>query len=111
MMTPTKWLVSAMLACVAVGGVVPAASAATAPAERPAIVTLELAAARDCQAKNNHDEVVAKFISRCKKGSIRSRISSDRLSRTLGEVYAGKQRGDRDDVTAWKLLNSREYDK
>lgn len=35
----------------------------------------------------------------------------DRLSRTLGEIYAGKQRGDRDDAKASKLLNDRRFDK
>lgn len=112
MRTPVKWLVSATLALVAFSGVTPVASAATAPAENPAAVAAQdFAAARDCLAKNNHDEVVAKFISRCKQGKIRNEISSDRLSRTLGEVYAGKLRGDRDDVKAWKLLSDHRFDK
>ncbi|MFG2445248.1 hypothetical protein ACGFQG_20480 [Nocardia fluminea] len=64
-----------------------------------------------CRAADNHGEVAAKFISRCKKGSVRSEFPSDRLSRTLGEIYAGKMSGDRDDVKAWKLLNDHRFDK
>ncbi|MGW0186570.1 hypothetical protein ACWDV7_12540 [Streptomyces sp. NPDC003362] len=77
----------------------------------PAAVDVVAAAAPSCRAGDNLDEVAAKFISRCKKGSIRREFPSDRLSRTLGQIYDGKLRGDRDDVKAWKLLNDRRFDK
>lgn len=114
---PVRLLVSAAITLVAFGGVAPAAVAAAPPATHAesAAVThttaYETSAARDCIAGHNMDEVVAKFISRCKQGKIRQKITSDRLSRTLGEIYAGKQRGDRDDVTAWKVLNDHRFDK
>ncbi|MGY1578110.1 hypothetical protein [Streptomyces sp. MN13] len=98
-------LVSAALTLSLGGLVVPEAVAV------PAAVDVVAAAAPSCRAGDNLDEVAAKFISRCKKGSIRREFPSDRLSRTLGQIYDGKLRGDRDDVKAWKLLNDRRFDK
>ncbi|MEU8568889.1 hypothetical protein AB0C51_11090 [Streptomyces pathocidini] len=103
----------------ALGGLVaPAASAApatglvpVASAPEPASAPADIDAARTCRAGDNLDEVAAKFISRCKKGSIRREFPTDRLSRTLSEIFDGKRRGDRDDVKAWKLLNDRRFDK
>ncbi|MFD9961227.1 hypothetical protein [Amycolatopsis sp. NPDC058986] len=88
--------------------VVPTASALAA---EPAAVAAPFGEQLDCVAGNNHAEIAAKFISRCKKGSIRREFPSDRLSRSLGQIYAGKQAGDRDDVKAWKLLNDKRFDK
>jgi hypothetical protein len=99
-------LVSAALTLALGGLLVPEAVAAPAAA-----VDIVAAAAPSCRAGDNLDEVAAKFISRCKKGSIRREFPSDRLSRTLGQIYDGKLRGDRDDVKAWKLLNDRRFDK
>ncbi|MEV0239423.1 hypothetical protein AB0I06_05715 [Streptomyces sp. NPDC050674] len=106
-------LASAVLALSIGGLVAPAVSAAPAQVSGQVAVSAadDLAAARNCRAGDNHDEVAAKFISRCKKGSIRREFPTDRLSRTLGEIFAGKQSGDRDDVKAWKLLNDRRFDK
>lgn len=104
-----KFVAPAALAFTALFTIAPTASAV--PAADPATVASEFTAPRDCVAGNNHDEVAAKFISRCKKGSIRREFPTDRLSRSLGEIYAGKQGGDRDDVKAWKLLNDKRFDK
>lgn len=106
-----KWLASVSLALVASGAVIPVASAQSAQPQSPAIAAQNAPAGRDCIAKNNMDEVVAKFISRCKQGKIRQKITSDRLSRTLGEIYSGKLKGNGDDVTAWKVLNDHRFDK
>lgn len=113
MQTLRRVLVPAVLALSLGGLAVPAATAA-APAPAPVVQQADdptAAAGRDCRAGDNLDEIAAKFISRCKKGSIRREFPSDRLSRSLQEIYDGKQRGDRDDVKAWKLLNDRRFDK
>ncbi|MEV0982244.1 hypothetical protein [Streptomyces sp. NPDC049915] len=112
MKTLSRVLAPALLALSLGGLAVPAASAA--PASVPVVQAADdagLVAGRDCRAGDNLDEIAAKFISRCKKGSIRREFPSDRLSRSLGQIYDGKQRGDRDDVKAWKLLNDRRFDK
>ncbi|MFG2141130.1 hypothetical protein [Streptomyces sp. NPDC048650] len=94
----------------ALGGLVAPATSAAAPAAAGARVTTA-AAAPSCRAADNLGEIAAKFISRCKKGSIRREFPTDRLSRSLGQIYDGKLKGDRDDVKAWKLLNDRRFDK
>ncbi|MFJ9418994.1 hypothetical protein ACIRPT_33270 [Streptomyces sp. NPDC101227] len=95
----------------ALGGLVAPAASAVAPAGAADARSTTASAALSCRAADNHEEIAAKFISRCKKGSIRSEFPSDRLSRSLGQIYAGKRSGDRDDVKAWKLLNDRRFDK
>ncbi|MGV9888699.1 hypothetical protein [Streptomyces sp. NPDC003395] len=114
MQTLRRVLVPAALALSLGALAVPAATAAPVAAPTAVVVPQAddtAAAGRDCRAGDNLDEIAAKFISRCKKGSIRREFPSDRLSRSLQEIYDGKQRGDRDDVKAWKLLNDRRFDK
>lgn len=103
---PTRTALAALL--LAVVALAPAVPEAPTVQTAPALV--QVAAKRDCIGRNNLDEVAAKFIGRCKKGSIRERFPSDRLSRTLGQILAGNGKV-KDDTTAWKLINSHEYDK
>ncbi|MEU9115099.1 hypothetical protein AB0D04_25755 [Streptomyces sp. NPDC048483] len=95
----------------ALGGLVTPAASAVAPPGGADVSATTVSAALSCRAADNHGEIAAKFISRCKKGSIRREFPTDRLSRSLGEIYAGKLKGDQDDVKAWKLLNDRRFDK
>lgn len=105
MNAPVKWIVSTLIALVAVSGVAPAASASPAPAPVPAAAA---AAARDCVAINNLDELAATFISRCRKASIRREYPGTHLSRYLGEIRSGKTANDK---KAWKLLNDNRFKK
>lgn len=107
MNTPVKWIVSATLALVAVGGVAPAASASVAPAPVMAAAPAP-AAARDCVALNNLDELAAKFISRCRQGGIHREFPGTHYSRYLGEIRNGKSANDK---KAWKLLNDGRFKK
>lgn len=56
----------------------------------------------NCQAKSNLSETADRFISRCRKGSIRREFPAQYLSRTLGEI---KGDSGADGKKAWKLLN------
>ncbi|MFJ4825654.1 hypothetical protein ACIP5L_20520 [Streptomyces bacillaris] len=104
MMLAKKMLVSGMLALTVVGSGFSTAVAAEAPAP-DSVVTF---ATRDCTARNNLDEIAAKFISRCRKASIRREFPGTHLSRNLGEIQAGKSANDK---KAWKLLNDKRFAK
>ncbi|MGH3568947.1 MAG: hypothetical protein ACRDRH_23560 [Pseudonocardia sp.] len=106
---PVRTVVATLV--LAVLGLVPAgAEATTAPAPTSALQTAAVptAAGRDCIGRNNLDEVAAKFISRCKKGSINREFPDSHRPRTLGQIMGGRSA---DDKKAWKLLNDHEYDK
>ncbi|AJT63375.1 hypothetical protein [Streptomyces chattanoogensis] len=109
MKTLRRAFVASVLTLALGGLMAPAASAA--PSGAADVRATPVSAALSCRAADNHGEIAAKFISRCKKGSIRREFPTDRLSRSLGQIYDGKLRGDRDDVKAWKLLNDRRFDK
>ncbi|GAB4564355.1 MAG: hypothetical protein Tsb0020_14470 [Haliangiales bacterium] len=64
--------------------------------------------AADCNARNNLGEVADKFISRCRKGSIRREFPSQYLSKTL-KVIKGDSSAD--GKKAWKLLNDNRFKK
>ncbi|MGH3568945.1 MAG: hypothetical protein ACRDRH_23550 [Pseudonocardia sp.] len=98
-----RWLAVAVLAFLPLGAAAPVA-VAMAPAA-PAVST---AAARDCNARNNLDEVAAKFISRCRKGSINREFPDSHRPRTLGQIMSGQTA---DDKKAWKLLNDGRFAK
>ncbi|GHH40747.1 hypothetical protein GCM10018773_22360 [Streptomyces candidus] len=103
-MLAKKMLVSGMLALTVMGSGVTTAVAAEAPAADTAVVLVN----RDCKANNNLDEIAAKFISRCRKASIRREFPGTHLSRNLGEIKAGKSANDK---KAWKLLNDKRFEK
>jgi len=66
------------------------------------------ACGRNCKAKDNLDEVADKFISRCRKGSIRRKFPREFLGYTLGEINECRTRKCK---TAWKLLNDNRFKK
>jgi hypothetical protein len=93
-----RWLTVAVLALVTLSTAAPAAMGMPSSAG----TTLTAAVSRDCNARNNLDEVAAKFISRCRKGSINREFPTSHRSRNLGEIMRGNTA---DDKKAWKLLN------
>ncbi|HEY2764657.1 MAG TPA: hypothetical protein VGJ13_11690 [Pseudonocardiaceae bacterium] len=105
MNAPVKWIVPALLALVAIGGVAPEASASVQPAP---VVAATMAGPRDCVALNNLDELAAGFIERCRKGSIRREYPGTHYSRYLGEIRNGNSANDK---KAWKLLNDKRFEK
>jgi hypothetical protein len=66
------------------------------------------AQAADCIASNNLSSTAEAYISRCRKGSIRSVFPSQFLSATLATIRAGKTAAHK---TAWKLLNDGRFAK
>lgn len=67
-----------------------------------------VAYASDCVANNNLNEIADKFISRCRKASIRREFPRELLNVTLREIKAGKTKKHK---TAWKLLNDKRFEK
>lgn len=64
--------------------------------------------AGDCVAKHNTQETVSSYISKCRKGSIRSVFPGEMMSKKLGEIQKGKSKAHK---TAWKLLNDSRFKK
>jgi len=102
-----RWLTVAVLAFLPLGAAAPVA-VAMAPAAPAASTAVNTVAARDCNARNNLDEVAAKFISRCRKGSINREFPDSHRPRTLGQIMSGQTA---DDKKAWKLLNDGRFAK
>ena len=71
-------------------------------------LAIQPAYAGDCVAKNNLSEKAQSFISRCRKGSIKSKFPGEFLSKTLGEIKKGSTSKHK---TAWKLLNDNRFKK
>lgn len=64
--------------------------------------------AADCVARNNLSEVADKFISRCRKGSIRREFPSEYLNKTLNDIHRDSSSTAK---KAWKLLNDNRFKK
>ncbi|MGY2024709.1 MULTISPECIES: hypothetical protein [Nocardia] len=62
----------------------------------------------DCVANENLGEVADKYISRCRKGSIRSEFPSELLQTSLGDIKNGNSAAHK---RAWKLLNDGRFKK
>ena len=62
----------------------------------------------DCVAKNNSNVVASQYISKCRKGSIKSVYPAELLGKKLGEIRKGKSATYK---RAWKLLNDSRFKK
>ncbi|MFG2149055.1 hypothetical protein ACGFRG_33370 [Streptomyces sp. NPDC048696] len=93
---------AAFVAVAALGGV-PSTAAAATTTTATAVVADDA-----CAANDNLGEIANNFISRCRKGSIRSVFPGQHYGDTLGEI---KGCGEASCKTAWKLLNDNRFKK
>ncbi|MBD0743172.1 hypothetical protein [Streptomyces sp. CBMA152] len=91
-------------AFVAVAALTGVSATATASASSATAVVAEDV----CAANDNLGEIATNFISRCRKGSIRSVFPGQHYGDTLGYI---KGCGDASCKTAWKLLNDNRFKK
>lgn len=100
----TRFALAAVLAGGAAAGLPTAAQAATAPVS----VAPELRLGDACVANDNLGEIANNFISRCRKGSIRSVFPGQHYGDTLGYLKGCRLSSCN---TAWKLLNDNRFKK